>query len=197
MELLKTLKTIIIEDYEAPEYEVLNKLSDTCEIRKYPTLIWATAQAKGKFNDSEKDNSSTLFRKLFRYISGDNEANQKIAMTVPVTMDYRETNKDEIKPDSQVDYDMRFFVPKELHDKSPKPKGESMDIVKEENQVIASYKFGGFPSTEKFIAARDELVKTLGDEAKNYDTKNFITAVYNAPFRLFWRTNELWLRKIV
>lgn len=197
MEFLKTLKTLIVEDYEAPEYEVVNKLNDTCEIRKYPTLIWATALANGKFNDAEKENSSMLFRKLFRYISGDNEANQKISMTVPVTMDYKEANKNEIKNDSQVDYQMRFFVPKELHGKSPKPTGENMDIVKEENQTIASCRFGGFPSTEKFMVARDELVKALGDDAKNYDTKNFITAVYNAPFRLFWRTNELWLRKIV
>lgn len=47
----------------------------------------------------------------------------------------------------------------------------------------------------KNLAKRDELIAALGDKASQYDQVNFITAGYDAPFKLFNRRNEIWLVK--
>jgi DNA gyrase inhibitor GyrI len=67
--------------YESAEYDVV--LTDgPFEIRDYPNLMLAST-AMGSVGD-QNDGS---FMRLFRYISGANEAKQNVAMTVPVFME--------------------------------------------------------------------------------------------------------------
>ena len=51
------------------------------EIRQYPDLMMATTTME--FASQGSDGS---FMRLFRYISGENDAQQKVAMTTPVLM---------------------------------------------------------------------------------------------------------------
>ena len=65
------------QPYESHKYETLYS-QDNFEVRKYePVLKAKTYSDKGSNNN---------FGKLFRYISGYNEKNQKISMTTPVYM---------------------------------------------------------------------------------------------------------------
>ena len=64
--------------YESAPYRVLKK-AGAFEVREYPSLHLVETPGSGRM---EKRN--TGFRKLFRYISGQNEAALKIPMTTPV-----------------------------------------------------------------------------------------------------------------
>ena len=70
---------IFAQDTETQNYELV-KVIDNFEIRFYPSALKA------------KVTSDRNFSKLFRYISGNNDNNEKIAMTSPV---YMTSNGDE------------------------------------------------------------------------------------------------------
>jgi len=81
----------VAQDTEIQPYEVI-KAIDSVEIRFYPSAT--LVQTSGGNN----------FGKLFRYISGSNQAEEKIAMTAPVYM-----NKDKSE--------MAFVMPLDVHQK--------------------------------------------------------------------------------
>ena len=67
--------------YESAEYTVVEK-DGNIEIREYPDLMLASVDTS--IDSQGRDGS---FMKLFRYISGANESDQKIAMTTRVFME--------------------------------------------------------------------------------------------------------------
>ena len=73
--------TIFSQKYETHSYKTLFE-EDNFEIRNYDPVMKARAYSNTGNNN---------FMKLFRYISGNNEKNQKIPMTTPVYM--KEDNK--------------------------------------------------------------------------------------------------------
>ena len=74
--------------YESAPYKVVRR-DGKFELRDYPSLtLVETPMASG--GSSGADGS---FNRLFRFITGNNEANQKIAMTTPVFMSRNETNR--------------------------------------------------------------------------------------------------------
>ena len=65
------------QSYESHKYETLFS-DDNFEVRNYEPVLKAKTYSEKGSNDN--------FGKLFRYISGYNEKNQKISMTTPVYM---------------------------------------------------------------------------------------------------------------
>lgn len=97
---------------ESPSYTVKQKDGDF-EVRVYPEMV-AAATSSG--------NQNSGFRTLFRFISGNNEGEQKIAMTSPVFMpaDAKGNTKE-----------MMFLVPKSVVTAGvPDPKSEAVSIKK-------------------------------------------------------------------
>ena len=178
---------------ERPPYEVIQKLDDNLEVRKYPATKWVCTTVKSSTQNLDQVRSS-MFWKLFNYISGENEPKQKVEMTSPVTMDFQSSQKIErTTPDCEIS--MRFYVPKQFHGMVPQPTGDA-HIVEEKESVFAVVRFGGYASMNDYIKYRDELIARLGNEAVNYDCVNMMTAGYDPPFKPIGRTNEVWLRKI-
>ena len=88
------------------------KKFDKFEIRKYDPALFSSVKLNKK---GYKESSSEGFRILVGYIFGDNEANEKIAMTSPVVMELGDTSK------------MMFMVPKNYNLKNlPNPKNSKI-----------------------------------------------------------------------
>lgn len=121
--------------------------------------------------------------------------NQKIKMTAPVLMVYKNMNNELINKNSNVEASMLFYVPKAQQDNTPLPKQSDQFLKSEPEAIVATYRFDGWASVSDFIAKRDKLIQMLGDNAKDYDTINMITASYDSPMTLFNRRNEVFLVK--
>ena len=120
--------------YESAEYEVVES-DGKFEVREYPDLMLVATTTK--IDAQGRDGS---FMKLFRYISGANESEQKISMTTPVFMENMFMEND--KADSAVQ--MGFVMPKEVAVEGvPSPTGPDIDVRKRVGGHFAVLRFSG------------------------------------------------------
>ena len=149
--------------YDEPNYEVVQK-NEIYEIRKYSDRLAVETIDSGSENN---------FKKLFNYISGRNEDNEKIKMTTPVTQFEKNGNMS-----------MQFYLPSKFNSKNtPKPTKENVSIVNIEGGYYAVIRYSGRASDKNFIKHRDILLKEL--EKKNIMTLSTpIRATYDSPFTL-------------
>lgn len=133
--------------YESAEYTVVEAESPF-EIREYPDLMLATTTMK--FAAQGNDGS---FMRLFRYISGANEREQKIAMTTPVFMEAEAAGGDG---------QMGFVMPKAFEPGSvPQPSGDGVQIRKRAGGRFAVIRFAGRLNTETVAQAESRLREWL------------------------------------
>lgn len=162
-------------DTEQHKYEVLKKF-DKFEVRKYEAAIFSSV----KLNvDSYKETSGKGFRILAGYIFGDNESNEKIAMTSPVVMEISDTSK------------MSFMVPKEMSlENLPKPKNKEIIFEKQNEKIMAAIQFDGWADDEKIEFYKTVLIEELSKHNIAHYNK-FLFLGYNPPFDLVDRRNEV------
>ncbi|MFK8111586.1 MAG: heme-binding protein [Rubripirellula sp.] len=115
--------------YESAEYKVVQG-DGPYEVREYPDLMLVATTTK--IDAQGRDGS---FMKLFRYISGANESDQKISMTTPVFMEND-------KADAEVQ--MGFVMPKDVAVEGvPMPTGADVDVRKRAGGRFAVLRFSG------------------------------------------------------
>lgn len=161
---------------ETPEYKVI-RTDGKVEIRDYPSLTVATTQMAG-------DGMNGGFRQLFRFITGSNEAKEKIEMTSPVLI----TNATGKKA-------MSFVMPAKTVAKGvPKPTGETVKLNRLDAARFAVLRFSGRRSAgneEKAIAtlkAWMQAQKLTGQEEPMF-------AYYDPPWTPTpMRRNEVMIR---
>ncbi len=148
--------------YEEADYEVV-KENQKYEIRKYSDrLVIETNSIKGNG-----------FRKLFNYISGNNEKNQEIKMTVPVTQEIKNGNMT-----------MQFYLPSKFNkDNAPKPSNSEIKVLTIEGGYYAAIKYSGRSSDKNFLKNKDILEKELKQD-NIIILSPPIRASYNSPFTL-------------
>ena len=148
--------------YEEVNYEVV-KENQKYEIRKYPDrLVIETNSIKGNG-----------FRKLFNYISGNNEKNQEIKMTVPVTQEIKNGNMT-----------MQFYLPSKFNKYNvPKPSNSEIKVLTIEGGYYAAIKYSGRSSDKNFLKNKDILEKELKQD-NIIILSPPIRASYNSPFTL-------------
>jgi hypothetical protein len=156
-------------------YKVIKKF-DKFEIRKYTPALFSCVKLNKK---GYKKSSSEGFGILAGYIFGDNETNEKIAMTSPVVMELGDTSK------------MMFMVPKNYNLKNlPNPKNSKIVFEKQEEKIIAAIRFDGWADDEKIEKYSSILRNELVKEKLNYINK-FTFLGYNPPFEVLNRRNEV------
>jgi DNA gyrase inhibitor GyrI len=159
--------------YEEANYETISE-NKNYEIRKYfDRLVIET--------DSTEGNG---FRKLFNYISGNNEEKKEIKMTVPVTQENKDGNMK-----------MQFYLPSKFNkDNAPKPYNPEIKVLNIEGGYYAVIKYSGRSSDKNFIKNKNILEKEL----KKDDIVILsppIRASYNSPFTLpMLKRNEVMFR---
>ena len=159
--------------YEEANYEVI-KENKEYEIRKYSDrLVIETNSIKGNG-----------FRKLFDYISGNNEESKEIKMTIPVTQEVKNGNMT-----------IQFYLPLKFNkDNAPKPSNSDIEILTIEGGYYAVIKYSGRSSDKNFLKNKDVLEKQLiQDNIKIISPP--IRASYNSPFTLpMLKRNEVMYR---
>ena len=159
--------------YEEANYEVVKKNKEY-EIRKYSDrLVIETNSIEGNG-----------FRKLFNYISGNNEKNQEIKMTVPVTQEIKNGNMT-----------MQFYLPLKYNkDNAPKPSNSDIKILTIEGGYFAVIEYSGRSSDKNFLKNKDILEKLLKQDNITILSPP-IRASYNSPFTLpMLKRNEVMYR---
>ena len=159
--------------YEEANYEIV-KENKNYEIRKYPDrLVIETNSTQGNG-----------FRKLFSYISGNNEENEEIKMTVPVTQEIKNGNMT-----------MQFYLPSKFNkNNTPKPSNSEIKILTIEGGYYATIKYSGRSSDKNYLKNKEILEKELKKD--NITILGFpIRASYNSPFTLpVLKRNEVMYR---
>ena len=159
--------------YEEANYEVV-KENKNYEIRKYSDrLVVETNSTQGNG-----------FRKLFNYISGNNEQNEEIKMTVPVTQEIKNGN-----------ITMQFYLPSKFNkENTPKPSNSEIEILTIEGGYYAVIKYSGRSSDKNFLKNKNILEKALKQDNIVLLSPP-IKASYNSPFTLpILKRNEVMYR---
>ena len=155
---------------------VVNKKYDTFEIRSYEATLFTSVKLSTK---GYKNSSSKGFSILAGYIFGNNERNEKISMTSPVTM----TLEDSMT--------MMFMVPKELKKEMlPKPDQSLIEFKEEPAKTVAAIIFNGWANDKKIEKFKQELKSALDAEGITYSDRFYFLG-YNAPYEVFNRKNEV------
>jgi hypothetical protein len=156
------LGVVGIRLYEEPRYDVINRVGDRVEIRRYgPRLAAEVDLAAGEAGRSE------AFRLLFAYIAGANRAsiseNDKIAMTVPVEVSGKERLAMTVPvqtSETNGTQKMRFFLPAKYSlENAPAPLNPRVRLVTTSNETIAILRFSG--SGHDFAERQTELMVSL------------------------------------
>ena len=159
--------------YEEADYKVV-KENKNYEIRKYSDrLVIETNSTQGN-----------AFRKLFNYISGNNEQKEEIKMTVPVTQEIKNGNMT-----------MQFYLPSKFNkDNVPKPSNAEIEILTIQGGYYAVIKYSGRSSDKNFLKNKDILEKQLKQDNVVILSPP-IRASYNSPFTLpILKRNEVMYR---
>ena len=115
--------------YESAEYTVAES-DGGYEIRDYPDLMLVSTDMR-----SAAQGGDSSFMRLFRYIRGANQTDQKVAMTTPVLME--EGNKDSAGR-------MGFVIPKEVVSKGvPQPVAADVEVRQRQGGRFAVIRFAG------------------------------------------------------
>ncbi len=177
---------------EKPDYVVVEEIGDGMEIREYPSLILAQTTVAG---DREKAVSAG-FRILADYIFGNNQSQDKIAMTAPVTQ-ARSEKIAMTAPVTQTmeaggDWIVAFIMPSEYAlETLPLPNDARVRIVETGPRRVAAIRFSGRLTDRNFEKHRAELEAALATTSHAPSGAPEF-AYYNAPFTPpFLRRNEV------
>lgn len=173
---------------ESPPFTTL-AVKDGYEIRKYKPSKWVGTEVE---SHSCTDAANTSFWRLFKYISGENEARQKIPMTCPVLVKIPQTN-----PGSgRTTFITHFYLPLEYQDKPdseiPRPNNAAVALYNYPEFTAYVISYGGYNSDTKMSENSDQLETLLKRDGVEYKKEYSFLAGYDPPYRLFNRHNEVW-----
>ncbi|MFC4542861.1 SOUL family heme-binding protein [Halosolutus amylolyticus] len=171
------------------------------ERRRYPATVLVETTAPDE---------RTAFRRLFRYIGGDNGANDEISMTAPVTTSGRARSPPAPGQSSRRDGEsvamtapvrteradeavtMGFFLPPEYTlESAPAPIDPDVHLVLEPPRTVAAYRFSWYATAGRVERARDALLAKLDDRGLE-PRDDPVLLQYNDPWTPpFMRRNEV------
>lgn len=184
---------------ERIQYEVIDHVGGI-EFRRYPRTVLVETNAP---------DSSTAFRRLFRYISGDNERSADIPMTAPVTIrgdqlsitplirtlgrgsskSMTASNRATTDGDSVT---MGFYLPNEFSlETAPSSTDPAVELTVEPPRTVATSQFSWYPTEKRVIRHRERLLEELAERGIE-PLNDIVLLQYNDPWTPpFMRTNEI------
>lgn len=164
--------------YESAEYSVLLRDGDF-ELRDYPDLMLVSTEMNPRSNGDDGS-----FGRLFRYISGGNENNQKVAMTTPVFMESSDSNGK-----------MGFVIPKDVASSTiPEPSSNHVKLTKRLGGKFAVVRFAGRADVNAQSTQQSKLETWIGNQGLLADGQAEF-AGYDPPWTPSkFRRNEILIR---
>ncbi|MDA7453817.1 heme-binding protein [Candidatus Pelagibacter ubique] len=149
--------------YEEANYEVVKK-NEVYEIRKYSDRLAI---------ETDISNEGNSFRRLFNYISGNNDKNEEIKMTTPVTQMQKKGNMT-----------MQFYLPSRFNKENiPSPSNPDVKILNIKGGYYAVIRYSGRASDKNFIKHKSILENELKKDNMIILSPP-IKATYDGPFTL-------------
>jgi effector-binding domain-containing protein len=176
---------------EEAKYEVIKK-DNNFEIRDYEAHILAETLVEGNLEDAGNEG----FKRLFRYISGDNRSGDKVAMTAPVS---QEPMGEKIKMTAPVgqqsvkeSWVVSFMMPGSYTMETlPKPEEPNITLRQVPARRMAAVRYSGFWSEKGYLQHKEELESWIHRMGLTI-AGDPIWARYNPPFMpWFLRRNEI------
>ena len=177
---------------EEPAYEVLLE-TKYYEVRRYQPYIVAEVDVDEDF----KRAGNTAFRVLAGYIFGDNEPQQKMAMTAPVESS-KGVRMNMTAPvtaqagDGEGPYTYAFVMERKYTiDTLPKPDNPEIRLVQRPERVMAVHRYSGGWSEARYQEHEKILLEALATDRVDVRGRP-VFARYTAPFTpWFLRRNEI------
>jgi len=152
-------------------YQVISRNADI-EFRYYPAATFARVHVQGA-------NLLTAgFRQLANYIFGGNQANQPIAMTIPVVLE-----RGVQKHDGHVS----FYL---TDPNAPQPVASGVQITHQDGRYVAAITVNGIVRQSTLDAIAVRLHTTLIAQGRECSTTPEFR-FYNPPWRLFGRRSDV------
>ncbi|KAK5903542.1 hypothetical protein CgunFtcFv8_007314 [Champsocephalus gunnari] len=148
-----------------PKYtEGEKKEGQDYEIRTYLATNWVSTTLSGMEWDAAL---SAGFRKLFKYIQGNNQNKVKVEMTAPRSI------------------------------RTPPPQPSDPDVFVEQRKEFTAYvrTYGGFSNEKIKREELLKVIESLKRDAVQYVDHPFYVAGYDSPFKLTHRRNDVWILK--
>jgi len=193
---------------DCPDYEVRERLGNDIQLRRYDPSTWAVTHVDMKLYETA---TTTGFQRLFKYIEGDNELEEKIPMTAPVVTTIRLDDDDNFKDDFTVSFFLPFKYQRDCrHEEAPdagrcRKRMDDVPIPRDDRVHVVDFRgfdtyvlsFDGYAFGFRVRRLALDLFNALDrKEARDYVRSIVFVAVYDAPFKVLDRHNELWvLRK--
>jgi hypothetical protein len=176
---------------EEAAYTVLES-DNNFEIREYAPHILAETIVDGDLEEA----GNKAFKRLFGYISGDNRAREKVAMTTPVSQVPKGEKIKMTAPVGQTraqeSWVVSFMMPATYTlETLPQPDDPAVTLRQVDAQRMAAVRYSGFWSEKAYLRNKQKLESWIR-EKELIMTGNPVWARYNSPFSLwFLRRNEI------
>jgi hypothetical protein len=178
---------------EQPRYQVIERVSDSVEIRQYGKRVMAEAVV----DTSKSDNSrGDAYRALSDYVNGANRISKIVERTSPTEIRLKSSTIATTVPiqiyEPNSHLIMRFFMPaKYRKDELPEPSDPRVRLIELPSATFAVLRFSGLADDAAVQARYDELVNVL--QPTSWRIAGWATVfLYNPPWTIpFLRTNEI------
>jgi DNA gyrase inhibitor GyrI len=177
-----------------PVHRVISR-NDAYEIREYDGYLVAETTVSGPWKEALNDG----FRRLFSYISGNNEGRTKVAMTAPVLSGEPEKiamTAPVLQEAGAGDVQVVSFIAPATYtmETIPIPKDLRIRIRQVPPFTAAALRYGGWTDPEK-IGRKTEELRTLLARDGRTPVPPFLSAQYNPPWTIPpFRRNEIIVR---
>jgi effector-binding domain-containing protein len=176
---------------EEAKYTVVKK-DGAFELRQYDGYILAETIISGDMENASRQ----AFRRLFNYISGDNQAQVKVAMTAPVSQEATGEKISMTAPVSQERMDdswaVSFMMPASFTESTiPTPNDPRVNIRVVDDRKMATYRYSGRWKSGQYLKHKESLESWIEAQGLTI-VGEAIWARFNGPFTLpFMRRNEV------
>jgi len=173
--------------YECPTYEACTH--PLYQIRKYPASSWVSIDVKLEDGDPVEQAQKYAYDLLKAYFDGKNRNNTKIPHTTPLLSEIQGSEGPQLR------VTVSFWLPEEYQNDPPLPVETSpIYINKIDETTVTVEEFGGYTEAGRVATLLLAHEEELNIQAVEFDGNGYFLAIYDPPYEIFTRHNEIWLK---